>query len=72
MEPSKRVVFVHPSGLCQIMGTLDEFPQPPVSAECFEALGRTVPFASLYRVTPRAAYYKEPMRDCGDWYSNAA
>ncbi len=57
----KRIVFIHPDGLFQIMGTDDGMAKLPVVAEEFEAGGRLVEFASLVRVTPRAAYYKEPM-----------
>lgn len=53
----KRVVFVHPDGLHQICGVSDAL---PVTIEGFQALGRPVAFASLVRVTPRAAFYKEP------------
>ena len=56
-----RIVFVHPDGLHQIMGTDEGMATLPVTAEGFVVLGRAVPFASLYRVTPRIAYYKEPM-----------
>lgn len=68
---SKRAVFVHPSGLCQIMGTLDDFPRPPVTAEGFTVQGRLVPFASLYRMTPRAAFYKEPIVPAGYTFHEA-
>ena len=60
-EITKRILFLRPDGIYQIMGTNAEFPTLPVTAEGFEAGGRLIPFASLYRVTPRAAYYKEPM-----------
>jgi len=59
----KRIVFVHPSGLHQIMGTDGDLPAPalPVTAGPFEALGRRVEFASLYRMTSRGAFYREPI-----------
>lgn len=65
---SKRIVFVHPGGLHQIMGTDAAF---PVTAENFVALGRTVPFASLYRMTPRSAYYKEPIAPASSRFNEA-
>lgn len=61
MSLAKRIVFIHPDGLMQIMGTDDGMPSLPVTAEGFAVQGRTVPFASLVRVTSRAAYYKEPL-----------
>lgn len=59
----KRVIFQRPDGLMQIMGTSDDFPdgQLPVTAENFYSLGDVIPFASLVRVTPRAAIYKTPI-----------
>lgn len=57
----KRVVFVHPDGLHQILGTTAGFERLPVTAENFQTRGRVVPFASLVRVTSRAAYYREPI-----------
>jgi hypothetical protein len=57
----KRIVFVHPNGLHQIIGTDAPFPALPVTAEGFHALGREVAFASLVKVTTRAAFYKEPL-----------
>lgn len=53
------------------MGTLDDFPRPPVTAENFTAQGRLVPFASLVRVTTRAAFYKEPMVPAGYTFHEA-
>lgn len=58
---TKRIVFIHPDGMRQIMGTDEGFDTLPIVAENFEVRGRIVPFASLVRVTTRAAYYKEPM-----------
>lgn len=57
---SKRVVLEHPNGIMQIMGIAKD---PPVVAtdQPFVALGRSIPFASLVRVTPRMAVYREPM-----------
>jgi len=57
----KRVVFVHDDGIHQILGTATD---PPVAlvpeGDAIEVRGRIIPFASLYRVTTRAAYYKAP------------
>ncbi len=58
---TKRIVFVDQDGLHIIMGTDAEFPTLPVTAQNFEVRGRRVPFASLYKVTTRAAFYKEPL-----------
>jgi hypothetical protein len=58
---TKRIVFQHPDGIMQIMGTWGDDAPLPVTAENFVARGRNVQFASLVRATPRAAYYKEPM-----------
>lgn len=58
---SKRIVFVHPSGLHEIVGTTDTLPELPIVAQGFTLQGREVPFASLFRVSHRAAFYKEPM-----------
>ena len=60
-EITKRILFLRQDGIYQIMGTDAKFPTLPVTAEGFEAGGRLIPFASLYRVTSRAAFYKEPM-----------
>lgn len=57
----KRVVLIHPDGMRQICGVVEETTELPITVEGFSALGRDVPFASLVRVTARAAYYKEPM-----------
>lgn len=43
------------------MGTDEGFDPLPVTAEGFTTRGRVVPFASLFKVTTRAAFYKEPM-----------
>ncbi len=58
---TKRIVFVDHDGLHIIMGTDAEFPTLPVTAQNFEVRGRRVAFASLYKVTTRAAYYREPI-----------
>jgi hypothetical protein len=58
---TKRIVFVDADGLHIIMGTDAEFPTLPITAQNFVVRGRTVPFASLYRVTTRAAFYREPI-----------
>lgn len=57
----KKVVFVRPDGLHQIRGDLGNFPRTPITAEGFEAFGETIAFASLYRETTRAAYYRAPI-----------
>lgn len=64
----KRIVFQHPDGLHQILGATDgdlptvlQFQAPDGSPVPFETRGRVVPFASLVRVTHRAAFYKEPL-----------
>lgn len=57
----KRIIFVHPDGLCQIIGTDAGFESLPVVGEGFVIMGRSVEFCSLFRVTHRGAYYKEPM-----------
>lgn len=58
----KRIVFVHDDGLPQILGVADT---PPVvlagEGAVIEVRGKTIPFASLYRMTTRAAYYKAPI-----------
>lgn len=60
---TRRVVFIRPDGVRQICGTQDQLPGAalPITAENFTSLGETVPFASLVKVTHRAAYYKPPM-----------
>lgn len=55
-RPDKRIVFVHTDGLCQIMG-VERPDQLPVVLN----FGPAMPFASLVKVTPRAAFYKAPM-----------
>lgn len=55
----KRIVFLHPDGLAQILGVHDG--ELPVCVGPFEVCGRVVPFASLVKVKRGAAYYKEPM-----------
>lgn len=52
----KRIVFIH-GNLTLICGLLTEL---PVTLPPFEVLGETIPFASLVKVTSRAAYYKAP------------
>lgn len=56
----KRIVFRHPDGIYQIVGVVagDDL---AVTSERIELRGRVIPFASLYKVTTRAAYYKEPL-----------
>jgi hypothetical protein len=56
----KRVVLIHADGMAQILGTGTVGGDLPVTIGSFEALGREIPFASLYRVTSRAAYFKAP------------
>lgn len=55
----KRLVFEHATGLTALCG-LWEGP-PPVVLPPFQVLGETIPFASLYKVTERAAYYRAPV-----------
>ena len=59
----KRLVFIHTqgphAGLHQILGVADEFPE---GAEKFEAMGRVVEFASLIKMTTRAAFYREVIK----------
>jgi hypothetical protein len=61
----KRLVFIHADGLHQILGaTKGELPEAihADDGSPIEMLpGRNVAFASLVRVTTRAAFYKEPM-----------
>jgi hypothetical protein len=68
---SKRIVFVDKDSTHIIMGTDDEFPQLPVTAEHFEVRGRIVPFASLYKVTTRAAFYREPITPASYTFNEA-
>lgn len=58
---SKRVVFVHPSGLHQIIGLAPDDNLPVVLDGPIPVGDRVIPFASLVRVTRGAAYYKEPL-----------
>jgi len=55
----KRVVFIHADGMEQICGA-SLVKDLSVCIGPFTMLGREIPFASLYRVTTRAAYYKAP------------
>lgn len=58
---SKRVVFMD-RGVPTIVGVLEPDETVPVATDGpFEVNGRTVQFASLVRVTPRAVFFKEPM-----------
>lgn len=57
----KRIVFTDRDGQAHILGTDAKLASLPVTAEDFPLRDRVVPFASLVRVTPRAAYYVEPM-----------
>lgn len=60
---SKRAVFVHDDGIHQILGVIEA--EPPVvlagDGAVIQTRGRTIPFASLYRVTTRAAFYRAPI-----------
>lgn len=63
---NKRLVFVHPDGLHQILGTVDQATlkvdaPPPVVLPPITLRGAEIPFSSLYRVTTRAALYKAPV-----------
>lgn len=59
----KRIVFVHPDGLNQILGAVEvlEGQTLPVELPALSLFGRSIPFASLVKVKRGAAYYKEPM-----------
>lgn len=62
----KRVVFEHPDGLAQILGYVPDGGTVPIviplqGMPAMELRGRVVAFASLVRMTPRAAFYREPM-----------
>jgi hypothetical protein len=60
----KRIVFVHPNGMHQILGHAPaEYPitLPLPGTPPMDLLGKEVPFASLVKVTERMAVYKEPM-----------
>jgi hypothetical protein len=54
----KRVVFIHPDGVHEICGVVDQY---PITLGPFPTRGRLVAFASVIRVTARAVFYKEPM-----------
>ena len=53
----KRVVFVHPNGLHQIAGVLDEDLAPSHISGPFHALGNIYSGAKLSKVTDHAVYY---------------
>lgn len=59
----KRLVLVHKDGIHQIIGATDG--ELPITiygnGGPFEAMGRQIEFASLYRVNTRGAYYREPI-----------
>lgn len=59
----KRLVFVHADGLHQIIGHSGDLGKHkiPVVMPPIDLRGRTIEFSSLYKVTPRAAYFKAPM-----------
>ena len=54
---------MHPNGLHQIIGHSGDLGKHkiPVVLPAFKTHGRVVEFSSLYRMTTRAAYFKEPM-----------
>jgi hypothetical protein len=56
---TKRVVFLHPDGIPQILGEWS--PDLPITAENFTLRGRLIEFASLVKVTQRAVFFREPM-----------
>jgi hypothetical protein len=56
---AKRIVFMAASGMAVICG--EHSGELPVTLGPFTLLGTEVPFASLVRVTTRAAYYKAPV-----------
>ena len=69
-EQDKRVLFQHTTGplagLHAIMGCVSGLGLKPgqilpTEATNFTAQGRTIPFASLVKVTPRYVLYREPL-----------
>jgi hypothetical protein len=56
---TKRVVFLHPDGIPQILGEWS--PDLPITAENFTLRGRPIAFASVVKVTQRAVFFREPM-----------
>lgn len=62
----KRIVFMHDDGIHQILGVhAGELPVTlvPEGATAILVRDKIIPFASLVRVTSRAAYYKMPMQN---------
>lgn len=62
----KRIVFEHPDGLAQIIGHVPDGGTVPIviplpGMPAMSLCGRVVAFASLVRMTSRAAFYREPM-----------
>jgi hypothetical protein len=60
----KRIVFLHPDGIYQILGVAPPELLPTVIAadnSVIETRGRVIPFASLVQVKERYAVYKEPL-----------
>lgn len=56
--PSRRFVFIHPSGLHQIAGELSTDTIPARIAGPFTMMSETYAGALLKQVTPRAVYYR--------------
>jgi hypothetical protein len=58
----KRIVFLdRERDYAVIVGHDGDLASLPVTVQNFEVRGRVVPFASLVKVTTRAAYYSEPL-----------
>ena len=68
---TKRLVYIHPDGLHQILGHAGGLPKLPEVLPKFEVNGRLVPFCSLFKVTQRAAYYKEPLVPAANTFHEA-
>ncbi len=60
---NKRIVFIHDDGIHQIIGHCDgELPVTLAGdGAVIETRGRQIPFASLVKVTARAAWYRAPV-----------
>ena len=65
----KRVVFLHPDGIYEICGVEQE--PRIITAENFTLRGRFIEFASLFKVTTRAAYYREPIVPASNGFHEA-
>lgn len=54
----RRIVFVHPSGLRQIVGRLEAMVLPPAHVGPVEVGGEVFERVALEDLTPRAAVYR--------------